>query len=71
MVLWASSREETQIRKSDGHWVRGVDIKYLEYEASASDASEILDLRKADNCLLATRSGIDEVYSLAADMCIG
>ena len=54
--------------KSDGHWVRGVDIKYPEYEVSASDEFEILDLRTADNCLLATRSGIDEVYNLAADM---
>jgi nucleoside-diphosphate-sugar epimerase len=54
--------------KSDGHWVRGVDIKYPEYEASAGDVFEILDLRKAENCLLATRGGIDEVYNLAADM---
>jgi GDP-D-mannose 3',5'-epimerase len=54
--------------KSDGHWVRGVDIKYPEYEPTASDAFEILDLRKAENCLLATRGGIDEVYNLAADM---
>jgi GDP-D-mannose 3',5'-epimerase len=54
--------------KSDGHWVRGVDIKYPEYEGSASDAFEVLDLRKAENCLLATRGGMDEVYSLAADM---
>jgi GDP-D-mannose 3', 5'-epimerase len=54
--------------KSDGHWVRGVDIKYPEYEVSASDEFEIQDLRTADNCLLATRNGIDEVYNLAADM---
>ena len=54
--------------KSDGYWVRGVDIKYPEYEVSASDEFEILDLRTADNCLLATRNGIDEVYNLAADM---
>ena len=54
--------------KSEGHWVRGVDIKYPEYDASAGDAFEILDLRKVENCLLATRGGIDEVYSLAADM---
>lgn len=54
--------------KSDGHWVRGVDIKYPEYEGSATDAFEILDLRKAENCLLATRGGMDEVYNLAADM---
>ena len=54
--------------KSEGHWVRGVDIKYPEYDASAGDAFEILDLRKAENCLLATRGGIDQVYNLAADM---
>ena len=54
--------------KSDGHWVRGVDIKYPEYEVTASDGFEILDLRKAEDCLLATRGGIDEVYNLAADM---
>jgi len=54
--------------KSIGHWVRGVDIKYPEYEVSAGDEFEILDLRTAENCLSATRSGIDEVYNLAADM---
>jgi GDP-D-mannose 3', 5'-epimerase len=54
--------------KSDGDWVRGVDIKYPEYEASASDEFEILDLRKSENCLVATRGGIDEIYNLAADM---
>ncbi len=54
--------------KADGHWVRGADIKYPEYEASAGDQFEILDLRKYENCLLATRGGIDEVYNLAADM---
>lgn len=54
--------------KKDGHWVRGVDIKYPEYEKSAADEFEILDLRKADMCLLATRGGIDQVYNLAADM---
>src|SRR5271157_5577200 len=54
--------------KEDGHWVRGADIKYPEYEASAGVQFEILDLRKYENCLLATRGGIDEVYNLAADM---
>jgi GDP-D-mannose 3',5'-epimerase len=54
--------------KSDGHWVRGVDLKYPEYEATASDAFEILDLRNAEDCLLATRGGINEIYNLAADM---
>lgn len=54
--------------KADGHWVRGVDIKNPEYEASAADEFELLDLRHWDNCLLATRGGIDQVYNLAADM---
>lgn len=54
--------------KAEGHWVRGVDIKHPEYEASLADEFEILDLRKAESCLLATRGGIDAVYNLAADM---
>jgi len=54
--------------KADGHWVRGVDLKYPEYEASSANEFEILDLRRFDNCLLATRADIDQVYNLAADM---
>src|ERR1700722_11187125 len=54
--------------KQDGYWVRGVDIKYPEYEKSGADEFEITDLRKFDMCLLATRGGIDQVYNLAADM---
>ena len=54
--------------KADGHSVRGVDVKYPEYEASAADEFEILDLRRLDSCLMATRGGIEEVYNLAADM---
>lgn len=53
--------------KSDGFWVRGVDIKHPEYEDSVADEFELLDLRKFDNCLVATRN-IDQVYNLAADM---
>jgi GDP-D-mannose 3', 5'-epimerase len=50
-----------------GYWVRGVDVKYPEYEPSSSHEFELLDLRRFDNCLIATRR-IDEVYHLAADM---
>jgi nucleoside-diphosphate-sugar epimerase len=50
-----------------GYWVRGVDVKHPEYEASPGQEFELLDLRRFDNCLIATR-GIDEVYHLAADM---
>ena len=53
--------------KKDGHWVRGADIKNPEYEATAADEFELLDLRRWDNCLQATR-GIEQVYNLAADM---
>jgi GDP-D-mannose 3',5'-epimerase len=52
---------------SKGYWVRGVDIKYPEYEPSAAHEFELLDLRRFDNCLIATRD-VDEVYHLAADM---
>src|ERR1039458_1598086 len=54
--------------KADGPWGRGDEIQHPEYEASAADEFEILDLRKADACLLATRGGIDQVFNLAADM---
>lgn len=50
-----------------GHWVRGADLKQPEYEASPAHEFEILDLRRWDNCLVATR-GVEEVYHLAADM---
>ena len=54
--------------KSEGCWVRGVDIKMPEYEPTAADEFDLIDLRKMDNCLIATRGGIDQVYNLAADM---
>ena len=54
--------------KSKGYWVRGVDLKHPEYAKSDADEFEILDLRRWDNCLQATRGGIEEVYALAADM---
>jgi len=53
--------------REKGYWVRGVDIKYPEFSATDADEFEILDLRRWDNCLQATR-GVDEVYALAADM---
>jgi GDP-D-mannose 3', 5'-epimerase len=50
-----------------GYWVRGVDIKEPEFDPTDADEFELLDLRRYDNCLVATRN-IDEVYHLAADM---
>ena len=53
--------------KEKGFWVRGVDLKHPEFSETNADEFEILDLRRWDNCLQATRN-IEEVYALAADM---
>jgi nucleoside-diphosphate-sugar epimerase len=53
--------------KKQGYWIRGVDLKYPEFSTSDADQFEVMDLRRWDNCLIATR-GIDQVYALAADM---
>ena len=53
--------------KNEGCWVRGVDIKEPEYEASDADEFRVLDLREWLKCEEAV-DGIDEVYNLAADM---
>jgi nucleoside-diphosphate-sugar epimerase len=53
--------------RSQGYWVRGVDIKFPEFSEVDADEFFLLDLRRWENCLQATQ-GIDEVYALAADM---
>ena len=53
--------------KKQGYYVRGVDIKEPEFEATHADEFQLLDLRRWENCLKATE-GIDHVYALAADM---
>ncbi len=53
--------------KARGYWVRGVDLKHPEFAPTDADEFELLDLRRWDACLQATR-GVDEVYALAADM---
>lgn len=50
-----------------GYRVRGVDIKLPEFEPTAADEFEVLDLRRWEACLQATR-GVERVYALAADM---
>jgi nucleoside-diphosphate-sugar epimerase len=50
-----------------GYWVRGVDLKYPGFTTTDADEFEILDLRRWDSCLQATRN-VNEVYALAADM---
>jgi nucleoside-diphosphate-sugar epimerase len=53
--------------KREGAWVRGVDLKHPEYQATEADEFERRDLRQWESCLDATRD-IDDVYALAADM---
>ncbi len=53
--------------KQQGYHVRGVDIKEPEYEVRSCDEFRLLDLRRWENCVEATK-GIEEVYGLAADM---
>jgi nucleoside-diphosphate-sugar epimerase len=53
--------------KREGYWVRGVDLKYPEFTDVDADEFEILDLRRPDAALQATR-GVQHVYALAADM---
>lgn len=53
--------------KTEGHWVRGVDLKYPEFEVTAADDFQILDLRVPINCYLAVKD-VEDVYQLAADM---
>ncbi len=53
--------------KSLGYWVRGADLKYPEWEKTECDEFMLLDLRNKENCRMAV-NGMDQVYSLAADM---
>src|SRR2546426_3118318 len=50
-----------------GCWGRGGDVKTPEYEPSPATEFALLDLRRWDNCVEATR-GVEEVYNLAANM---
>ena len=54
--------------KSEGYWVRGVDIKEHEYRETGADEFLVLDLRSEKNVHAAFDGGFDEVYQLAADM---
>ena len=61
----------TKYLKDKGYWVRGVDLKYPEWEKSAADEFAIVDLREPDgDCdYFGPHLGaFDEVYALAADM---
>lgn len=53
--------------KQQGHWVRGVDLKFPEFCTTAADEFEILDLRRWEDCVQATRDA-GMLFALAADM---
>jgi nucleoside-diphosphate-sugar epimerase len=57
----------TNFLKAQGFWVRGVDLKQPEFEPSRADEFLLLDLRRWEQALEATR-GMTEVYNLAANM---
>jgi len=54
--------------KDEGHWVRGVDLKFPEFGAVEADDFLIGDLRDRRTCERAIDGRFDEVYQLAADM---
>lgn len=54
--------------KQEDYWVRGVDIKWPEFDETAADDFQILDLRGPWECREALKGGIDDVYQLAANM---
>lgn len=53
--------------RSQGNWVRGVDIKRPEFERTAANEFLVADLRDGKNCRRAV-NGVQDVYQLAADM---
>jgi GDP-D-mannose 3',5'-epimerase len=54
--------------KSEGFWVRGVDLKFHEYSDTECDDFVVGDLRDPYFCRQMTDRRFDEVYQLAADM---
>jgi GDP-D-mannose 3', 5'-epimerase len=54
--------------KKEGYWVRGVDLKYPEFEETKADSFIIADLRNQGACIDCLDEQFDEVFQLAADM---
>ncbi len=54
--------------KSEGYWVRGVDLKYPEFAETVADDFVQGDLRLLSVCEQVMEGGFDEIYQLAADM---
>jgi len=54
--------------KSEGYWVRGVDLKYPQFSKTQADDFLIADLRLQKGVAELFKDSYDEVYQLAADM---
>lgn len=54
--------------KSEGFWVRGVDLKYPEFSPTEADDFIMGDLRDVGVCERVFDQPFDQVYQLAADM---
>ena len=54
--------------KSEGFWVRGVDLKYPEFSPTSANEFIVGDLRDPILCQSILDQQFDEVYQLAADM---
>ena len=54
--------------KREGFWVRGVDLKFPQFDETEADDFFICDLRDAKICRQIVDRQFDEIYQLAADM---
>src|SRR5579883_1467531 len=54
--------------KSQGYWVRAVDLKYPEFSETHADDFVIADLRDPAECRHVIDRSFTEIYQLAADM---
>ena len=54
--------------KSEGYWVRGVDLKKPEFSDTEADDFVVGDLRNPHLVSLVVDDNIDELYQFAADM---
>lgn len=54
--------------KSEGFWVRGIDLKYPDFQATAADDFVIGDLRDPVVCQTNLDESFSQLYQLAADM---
>jgi len=54
--------------KAEGFWIRGVDLKYPQFDATVADDFVVGDLRDQAICRMVVDRRFDEIYQLAADM---